>query len=321
MYGEASGLSRKRRSDTCGLGGRSRALPGRCYPPPTMPLEPDLLAKKEAALARLRDAGSVTVALSGGVDSAVLLALAVEALGADRVVAVTGQSAAVPDAEIADAARIAATLGVRHEVLATSEMERQGYRANAGDRCYHCRLELFDVLEQLTSSPQGRAIAYGAIADDLGEDRPGMRAATERGVLAPLLEVGLRKDEIRRLAAEARLDIEDKPASPCLASRIPVGTEVSPERLEAVGRAEAGLRGLGVAIVRVRHHGDVARVETDEPGFLRLQDPGVRRAAVATVRAAGFRFVALDLEGYRSGSVAREGAGLTRIGPASDGGQ
>ena len=284
-----------------------------------MPLDPVLAAKKEHVLESLRAVPRVLVALSGGVDSAVLLALAVEALGPDRVLAVTGQSPAVPDADLEDARRVAASLGTPHEVVPTHELDRPGYVANAGDRCYHCRTELFDVLAEFAKSRGVASVAYGAIADDLGEDRPGMRAAEERGVRAPLLEAGLGKEEIRLLAAHARLEVQDKPAAACLASRIPTGSEVLPERLRAVGEAEAALRRLGLRQVRVRHHGEIARVETDGGGFALLSDRGLRAAAVAAVRGAGFRFVALDLEGYRSGSVA--GAALVRIGPAEESGQ
>jgi uncharacterized protein len=240
-------------------------------------------------------------------------------VGPDRVLAVTGQSPAVPDADVEDARKVAASLGAPHEVLPTHELDRPGYVANAGDRCYHCRTELFDVLAEFAKSRGIASVAYGAIADDLGEDRPGMRAAEERGVRAPLLEAGLGKEEIRLLAADARLEVQDKPAAACLASRIPTGSEVLPERLRAVGEAEAALRRLGLRQVRVRHHGEIARVETDGGGFALLSDPGLRAAAVAAVRGAGFRFVALDLEGYRSGSVA--GASLVRIGPAEESGQ
>jgi uncharacterized protein len=280
---------------------------------------PPLAAKKEIVLGRLRTMPGLVVALSGGVDSAVLLALAVEALGSGRVLAATGQSPAVPDAEVQDARRVAAQLGVPHEVVVTREMERLGYVANAGDRCFHCRVELFEVLAELADKRGFPYVAYGAIADDLGEDRPGMRAAAERGVLAPLLEADLGKAEVRLLAADAGLVVGDKPAAACLASRIPTGTEVSPERLRAVGEAEASLRRLGLRQVRVRHHGEIARVETDEDGFVLLREPDLRRAASAAVRAAGFRFVALDLEGYRTGSVA--GPALVRIGPAAESGQ
>jgi uncharacterized protein len=286
-----------------------------------MPTDALLAAKREFAVTRLREAGRILVALSGGVDSAVLLALAIEAVGPDRVLAVTGRSPAVPEAEIEDARRVAARLGARHEVVQTFEMDRPGYRANAGDRCYHCRSELFDVFAELASSRGFEACAYGAIADDLGDDRPGMRAATERGVLAPLLEANLGKEEVRRLAAEAGLPVQDKPAAACLASRIPAGTRVDPGRLRSVGEAEAALKCLGFRHVRVRHHGEIGRLETDDAGFLLLQDPELRRGAVNAVRDAGFRFVALDLEGYRSGGVSRPGTSLLGIGPAPESGQ
>jgi uncharacterized protein len=319
MYGEPSGLSRKRRRLAADGPAASAPRTG-CYPRLPMSMDPSLQAKKEAAMAPLRAAGRVAVALSGGVDSAVLLALAVEALGPDNVLALTGRSPAVPEGEIDDARQVAEALRVLHRVVETYELDRPGYRANAGDRCYHCRSELFDVLEQLVVVGGDYALAYGAIADDLGEDRPGMRAAAERGVLAPLLEADLSKVEVRRLAEAAGLSVRDKPASACLASRLPVGTEVTPERLLAVERAEEGLRHLGLRQVRVRHHGDLARIETDAEGLRELAAPAAREAAVAAVRAAGFRFVTLDLEGYRPGGVARPSP-LLRIAPPAEGGQ
>lgn len=314
MYGHPPEVSRKPRRAAAdgGSAAASAIVAG-------MSLDPLLAAKKESAVGRLRAARRVLVALSGGVDSAVLLALAVEAVGVDGVLAVTGQSPAVPDAEVEDARGVAAQLGVRHEVVLTREMDRPGYVANAGDRCFHCRTELFDVLAELAEKRDFPGVAYGAILDDLGDHRPGMRAAEKRGVLAPLLDAGLGKSEVRRLAASAGLTVQDKPAAACLASRIPAGTAVRPELLYAVGKAEAGLRQLGLRQVRVRHHGEIARVETDEDGFVLLRDPALRAAASAAVQAAGFRFVALDLEGYRSGSVA--GSVVVRIGPAADSGQ
>jgi len=264
-----------------------------------------LEAKKAVAVERLRACGSVVVALSGGVDSAVLLALAVEALGVERVLAATGTSPTLPAHDLEDAKAVAATLGCRHEVVGTRELERPAYRANAGDRCFHCRNELFAVLEQLARRRGMAAIVYGAIEDDTADDRPGMLAAARRGVVAPLLDAGLRKPEIRSLAAAAGLTVRDKPAAACLASRIPRGTEVTSERLEQVDRAEAVLRRLGFRLFRVRHHGEVARLELDPDGADRLCDPRVRSEVAAGVRAAGFRFVAVDLDGYRSGGEAR----------------
>lgn len=257
----------------------------------------------ETALGILRAEGRVLVALSGGVDSAVLLALSVEALGPERVLAVTGRSAAVPASDVEDARRVARQLGAPHEIVETRELERSEYAANAGDRCYHCRAELFGKLRSLAAERGFETVAYGAIPDDLCDDRPGMEAARRLGVRAPLLEAGLDKRDIRALAARAGLPVADKPPSACLASRIPVGTEVTRERLEQVGHAEAALKDQGFRQVRVRHHGEIARLELDEEGIRALADPSLRRRVVAAVRGAGFRFVALDLEGYRQASL------------------
>jgi len=265
-------------------------------------LDETLDAKREAALGILRAAGDVVVALSGGVDSAVLLALAAEALGAERVLAVTAASASLPARELAAARSVAAADGVRHEVVRTAELEREGYRANAGDRCYHCRTELFERLEALAARLERGALAYGAIADDAGDFRPGMRAAAEHRVLAPLADAGMTKADVRALAGRFGLSaVEDKPASACLASRIPVGVEVTAERLDKVDRAEAALFELGFQQFRVRLHGAVARIELDAEGLERIADPELRRIVAERVRAAGFRFVTVDLEGYRTG--------------------
>lgn len=276
-----------------------------------------LTVKREIAIRRLRECGSVVVALSGGVDSAVLLALAVEALGRDRVLAATGLSPTLPSSDLQDAREVASALGCRHEVVETRELELPAYKANAGDRCLHCRTELFRVLEGLASSRGMNAIVYGAIVDDTTDYRPGMRAAARRGIVAPLLDAGLHKPEIRALAAGAGLTVRDKPAAACLASRIPAGTEVTAERLAQVERAEAVLRRLGFGLFRVRHHGEVARLELDPAGARRLRDSRIRSEVVAGVRDAGFRFVTADLEGYRTGSLNLP----QRRRPARDGGQ
>jgi uncharacterized protein len=283
--------------------------------------ENSLEIKKIQAIRRLRECSDVVVALSGGVDSAVLLALAAEALGGERVLAVTGISGSLPSGELEEARAIATSLGVAHETVVTREMERAGYRANTGDRCFHCRSELFGVLQRLARERGFSHVAYGAIAEDASDYRPGMRAAEELNVLAPLLEAGIGKAEVRALAAEAGLDVREKPASACLASRIPIGTEVTGERLTEIDRAEAELRRLGFRQLRVRHHGEVARLELDDEGFRRLRDPEVRARVVEAIREAGFRYVALDLEGYRSGSMNPDDTVLHRIGPARDSGQ
>lgn len=275
-------------------------------------------AKRRRALESLEKTGGAVVALSGGVDSAVLLALAVEALGADRVLAVTGRSESVAAPEIEDAVRVAASLGARHRVVATRELDRPGYRANLGDRCFHCREELFGILTRIASESGLPSVVYGAIQDDLSDDRPGMAAAERAGASAPLLEAGLTKEEIRTLALEAGLEVRDKPASPCLSSRIPAGTEVTPERLRQVERAESAVRALGFRQFRVRHHGEIGRIELDADGLARLADPELRRGLSEGVRGAGFRFAAVELEPFRSGSLGGNPAGsLLKVGKAA----
>lgn len=273
-----------------------------------------IIQKKQLAISLLREHRTVLVALSGGVDSAALLAVACEALGPERVLAVTGRSGSVTEAEIEDAREVARALKVRHEVVETFEMESAAYRANTGDRCFHCRSELFAALSRMAAQRGIDAIAYGAIVDDLGDHRPGMEAARQIGVLAPLLDAGVGKDDARALAKEFNLHVHEKPASACLASRIPIGVEVTPERLKAVGGAEAALRGLGFRQFRVRHHGEIARIEYGVGEIERLVDPVLRTAVVRAVKNAGFRFVTVDLEAYRE-------TGFYLIGPSRVSGQ
>lgn len=263
---------------------------------------------------RLRGTGGVVVALSGGVDSGVLLMAAVEALGRDRVLAVTGRSPSVPERDLRDATLVARFLGAPHEFVETHEIERPAYRANAGDRCFHCRTELFEALFRIAGDRGLPAVAYGAIHDDLGDDRPGMKAAASMGVLAPLLDAGLTKDDVRRLARGAGLPVREKPAAACLSSRIPPGSEVTPEKLRQVEAAEESLRALGFRVVRVRHHGGTARVEIGKDEMSRLSDPEAREAIEEGVRSAGFLEAVVDPDGYRPGGAAKPPSGLLAIG-------
>lgn len=260
--------------------------------------------KKKKAISYIQEkCKRLAVTLSGGVDSAVLLYIAREALGAEAVLAVTGRSSSMTDSELRDAEEVARFLGCEHKVLETNEMELEQYRANTGDRCFHCRGELFRVSRSWAAGQGYDCVSYGAILDDIGDYRPGMEAAREQGILAPLLAAEMNKSDVRRIAADASLPVKEKPANPCLASRIPIGVEITDENLSQVARAEAAMRDLGFIQFRVRHHGETARLELDERGDAMLDDRELRRKVVEAVRGAGFRFVALDLDGYRTGSM------------------
>jgi uncharacterized protein len=264
--------------------------------------ELDLAAKESALLDRLRAAGRVLVAFSGGVDSSYLAWAAQRALG-DGALAVTAVSPSYPESHRAMAERLVAEFAVPHRFVDTHEMDRPDYRANGPDRCYHCKSELFDVLGRMRDELGFDAVAYGVNTDDTGDFRPGHRAAAERFVLSPFLDVALSKAEIRALSRAAGLPTADLPASACLSSRLPYGTEVTPERLSQVERGEELLRGLGFRQVRLRHHGTLARVEVDPSELAYALDPAMARAISAALKPLGFRFVALDLDGYRTGSL------------------
>ena len=249
---------------------------------------------------RLAELDRVVVAFSGGADSALLAWAATDVLGADRVLAVTAVSPSLAPEEEADCAALAAEWGLRWRAVATDELADPAYAANDGDRCYHCKQELLAVVGPLAEAERA-TVALGVNVDDLGDHRPGQRAAAEAGAVFPLVEAGLTKDDVRRISREQGLRTWDKPAAACLASRVPYGTPVTFRVLDEVARAESGLRRLGFRALRVRHHGDVARVELPldelEAALARRDD------VVAAVRAAGYRYVTLDLEGLRSGNL------------------
>lgn len=266
-------------------------------------MSPALAEKLDALLARLAGLGSCAVALSGGVDSAVVAKAAHLALG-DRAVAVTGVSASLASGELDEARRVAALIGIRHVVLDTQEFAKTAYTQNPPDRCYHCKTELYTQMHGVAERLGVAAIVNGANADDRGDWRPGAKAAAEHAVVSPLAECEITKDEVRQLAAHWNLPVADKPASPCLSSRVAYGEEVTPQRLLMIDQAEQFLRGMGLREVRVRYHrGDLARVEVPLDALELLCRPENRTALVARLRELGFKFVTLDLEGFRSGSL------------------
>jgi pyridinium-3,5-biscarboxylic acid mononucleotide sulfurtransferase len=284
---------------TLGLGARPDVEGWHDGVVPVLPVSThEKLSRLRADLAAL---GRVVVACSGGVDSCLLAVVAHQELGPSAL-AVTAVSPAVPAEEVAQVESLAAEHGFRWRAVRTAELDRAGYVANAGDRCYHCRSELFDVLAPLAAAEgPGVPIAVGTIVDDLSDHRPGQRAAAERGVRTPLADAGFTKDDVRAAARQLGLPVWDKPAAACLASRIPYGTPVTVGTLDRVGRAEAAVRALGFADLRVRHYGDLARLEVPLADLPRVLER--REDVVGALRSAGYLYATVDLEGLRSGNL------------------
>jgi pyridinium-3,5-biscarboxylic acid mononucleotide sulfurtransferase len=272
-------------------------------------LDPDLQSKYEQLRIIFQDMGEVVVAMSGGVDSVLLAKLAVDVLG-QKALAATADSPSLPRRELKETIQLASQIGIRHQVIRTSELENPAYAANPTDRCYYCKTELFDELENIQQATGIRWVVFGENADDQSDYRPGSQAAKEHHVRAPLKEAGLSKPEIRSLAQYLGLPVWDKPASACLASRIPYGEEVTAQKLTQIEAAEDFIRELGIRGFRVRHHGEIARIEAplEQMGIILENSTLVNEA----LRKIGFKFVTLDLGGYRRGSF-DEGLTLLQV--------
>lgn len=272
-------------------------------------MDPALEAKKQKLLDLLRDMGGCVIGFSGGVDSTFLFAVAARVLG-KRALAVTATSETYPERELREANELALRIGGRHRVIVSEELDIPGFAENPVDRCYHCKSELFTKLRKVADEEGLPYVADGSNVDDRGDYRPGRKALRELDVRSPLEEAGLSKDDIRALSKEMELPTWDKPSFACLSSRFPYGVTITREKIAVVGKAEESLRELGLRTLRVRHHGDVARLELGADEFGRVVD-GLRDEVVRRVKAAGYTYVALDLQGYRTGAM---NEALTQLG-------
>jgi pyridinium-3,5-biscarboxylic acid mononucleotide sulfurtransferase len=272
--------------------------PDRCYFSLVTPAPAAQLSELEKLFAEM---GSVLVCYSGGIDSALVLAVAKRALG-DRALGMTAVSDSLSASEREDAVRLAGAMGANHLLVDSHEIEREGYKNNGPDRCFHCKSELYDIAADKARELGIAVVVNGTNKDDLGDYRPGLEAAKNAGVRSPLVELGFGKSDVRALAKSLGIDAWDKPAAACLSSRIPYGTSVTRERLAQIEGFEAELRALGLRQLRVRFHDAIARIEIDLEELPRLLAPGVREAAVEAGKRHGFRYVTLDLGGYRQGS-------------------